>query len=154
NQFLDRMYKVAAFQGPYRAGLKEFSGSIFNPERFYQQVDEIAAAIRSAVAEESEEKLARFDAVVAGGDVQSRGFGGRMRGGGGPPMFGGGDPIKSIKGFVKVRAQSISDQLDGKSQGQTVGGFGWRPGGPGGPGGPPGGFGPGMFLGPAWMQAL
>ena len=69
-------------------------------------------------------------------------------------MFGGGDPIKSIKGFVKIRAQSISDQLDGKSEGQTVGGFGFRPGGPGGPGGPPGGFGPGMFLGPALMHAL
>src|SRR5262249_6223759 len=72
------------------------------------------------------------------------------------PRFGGfSDPMKPIKGFVKIRAQSISDQLAGKSQGQTIGGFFGRPGGPGGPGGPgPGGFGPGMFLGPAWFKAL
>ncbi|HTL57982.1 MAG TPA: CotH kinase family protein [Candidatus Limnocylindrales bacterium] len=149
NRFLERMYNLAEFQRLYRAALKEFSGTIFNPERFRQQVDEVGAAIRQAVADESEEKVARFDEVVAGGNVPQRGFGGRM----GPPFGGFGDPMKSIKGFVKVRAQSISDQLDGKSEGLTVTGFGFRPGGRG-PGGPPGGFGPGMFLGPAWMQAL
>ena len=149
NQFLERMYKLENFQKLYLAALKKFSPTIFRPERFHQQVDELAAVIRPAVAQESSEKLARFDSVVAGNSLQPMSFGG--------PRFGGfGDPMKPIKGFVNVRAQSIADQIDGKSQGLTIaGGFGGRPGGPGGLGGPgPGGFGPGMFLGPAWFQAL
>jgi hypothetical protein len=183
NRFLERMYQVAEFQKLYHAALQEFSRTIFNPERFHRQVNELAEVLRTAVAEESKEKSARFDAVVAGGDIEPMGFGGRMRPPGdnpassgranapdspqrdgsapdrpsfggprfGGPRFGGfGEPMKPIKGFVQVRAQSIRDQLDGKSQGLTVGGFGGRPGGPGGPGD----FGPGMFLAPAWMQAL
>jgi hypothetical protein len=180
NQFLDRMFKVEQFQKLYRAALNKFVRTIFTPERFHQQVDELAAVIRPAVAEESAEKLARFEAAVAGANLQAMPFGGgmqfrapnpgasnqkspdqgagrdRLRAGGmpfgGSPFGGASDPMKPIKGFVKIRAQSIDDQLAGKSAGQTVGGFGGGPGGPGGPG--PGGFGPGMFLGPAWMQAL
>jgi len=72
NQFLERMYKLEQFRQLYLASLKEFSGTIFKPERFYQQVDEVATAIRSAVAEESPEKLTRFDAVVAGDNIQPR----------------------------------------------------------------------------------
>jgi spore coat protein H len=198
NRFLERMYHLDHFKQLYLASLKELSRTLFNPERFHQQVDELAKVIRPAIAEESQEKLARFDSAVAGENLQSMGFGGRMggprfgqqgepgqrpagnpennrpqRGGQGfmPPFGGGGDPMKPIKGFVKVRAQSITDQLDGKSEGQTIGGFGGfggRPGGFGGPGRPgspggerdvggpggPGGFGPGMFLGSTWLQAL
>jgi hypothetical protein len=77
-------------------------------------------------------------------------------------------PAKPIKGFVGPRAQSVIEQLAGKSQGETIqpmgfgrgggpGGPGGGPGGPGrgpgGPGGPPG-FGPGTFLGPAFMNAF
>jgi hypothetical protein len=62
-------------------------------------------------------------------------------------------PPKPIKGFVKARAQSVIAQVAGKSEGQTPGGFGGPTGGRGGPGGP-GGFGPGMFLGGAFMGAL
>src|SRR5207247_76155 len=66
NRFLDRVVKVESFKKLYLARLGEFNKTIFTPERFHQQVDEIAAAIRPAVQEESEEKLARFDKVVAG----------------------------------------------------------------------------------------
>ena len=177
NRFLERMFHLEAFKRPYLASLRELGGTLFKPERFAQQVDALAPVIRAAVAEESSERLERFDAVVAGGNVAGMPFGGRMERvdikspdsgqqspgavpgqgmhpfGGPPgdgPGFGGfGDAMKSIKGFVKVRAQSIQEQLDGKSQGLTLGGFG---GGPGGPG--PGGFGPGTFLGPVWMQAF
>ena len=46
------------------------------------------------------------------------------------------------------------DQVAGKSEGQTLGEFGFSGrGGRGAPGGP-GGFGPGMFLGNAFMAAL
>jgi hypothetical protein len=185
NRFLERMYQVAEFQKLYQAALLKFGHTLFDPERLHRQVDELATVLRTAVAEESNEKLARFDAVVAGSNIEAMGFGGRMGppggnaptsgranaptspqkdgsapdrpsfggpGFGGPPFGGFGDSMKPIKGFVKVRAESIRDQLDGKSQGLTVGGIGGRPGGPGGSG--PGDFGPGMFLAPAWMQAL
>jgi hypothetical protein len=178
NRFLNRVFKVEAFQKLYLARLDEFNKTIFKPERFHDQVDEIAAAIRPAVQEESQEKLERFDKVVAGEPVPPGGFGGgfggprpggdaqrlargdsdppqaRTEGGGGPRFGGPGgffQPAKPIKGFVNARAQSVIDQVAGKSEGQTVGEFGF--GGRGGRGGP-GGFGPGMFLGNAFMAAL
>jgi hypothetical protein len=183
NRFLERVYKVEAFQVLYRARLDEFNKTVFKPERFHRQVDEIAAAIRPAVQEESEEKLARFDKVVAGEPVPPSGFGGGFGGprpggdaregqrlargnaGGDPPQaraeggggfrFGGPggffQPAKPIKGFVNARAQSVIDQVAGKSEGQPIGEFGF--GGRGGRGGP-GGFGPGTFLGNAFMAAF
>jgi len=177
NRFLERVFKVEAFKKLYLAKLDQFTKSIFKPERFQQQVDEIAAAIRPAVQEESDEKLARFDNVVAGDPVEPAGFGGGFGGprpGGDRPDgpraggFGGFmQPAKPIKGFVNARARSVIDQVAGKSEGQTVSGFGFGgppgdrggrggPGGRGGFGGPggPGGFGPGMFLGNAFMAAL
>jgi hypothetical protein len=109
-------------------------------------VDELAAAIRPAVQEESEAKLAKFDKAVAGAPLEGRGFG---------PGGGGGPAIKPIKGFVVARAQSVIDQVSGKSPGITL------DNGPGGPRGPepgaPGGrqgFGPGTFIGPAFMTAF
>jgi len=183
NQFLDRVFKVETFKKLYLARLDEFNKTIFKPERFHHQVDEIAAVIRPAVKEESEEKLARFDKVAAGESVPPSGFGGgfggprpggdnrdglrgpRGEGAGGPPQArgeGGAGPrfggpggfiqsAKPIKGFVNARAQSVIDQVAGKSEGQTIGEFGF--GGRGGRGGP-GGFGPGMFLGNGFMAAF
>ena len=94
-----------------------------------------AAAIRPAVKEESEEKLARFDKVVSGQPVSPSPFGfGDRPGGGrppraeaggpeaggpdmprfGPPPFEMMSPAKPIKGFVVARTKSVSDQLAGK----------------------------------------
>lgn len=146
NRFLERVFKVEAFKKLYLARLDEFSRTLFKPQRFQNQVDQIAAAIRPAIVEESENRLARFDKVVSGESVKPEGFGG------GPGGFM--QSVKPIKGFVTARAQSVVDQLAAKSEGQTVGDFGFGgPGGPGGRGGP-GGFGPGMFLGGAFMTAL
>lgn len=150
NRFLERLFKVEAFKKLYLARMNEFSKTIFKPERFAPQMDELAKALRPAVQEESETKLTRFDAAVAGESV----------GGGGFRPFGG-QRTKPIKPFAKIRAQSVTDQLAGKSDGQVLEGFGFFGGGgplgqqrgPGGPGGP-GGFGPGMFLGNAFMEAL
>ncbi len=133
NSFLERMFKVEAFKKPYLARLDEFSKTIFRPERLAQQVDEIAAAIRPAVREESESKLARFDKAVAGELLSS------------PGPFGGGQ-IKPIKPFAKVRTESVLDQLAGKSEG-LVAGSGFS----GGFGG--GGSGLGMFSRPL-LQVL
>lgn len=129
NFFLERMYKVEAFQKLYRASLDEFARTIFAPERIAQQVDQIAAIIRPAVQEESESKLGRFDKLVAGELVSA------------PGPFGGGQ-IKPIKPFAKVRTQSVIDQQTGKSQGLVVGG------------GFPGGFGGGGGLGTMFSRPL
>ncbi|MBI4326347.1 MAG: CotH kinase family protein, partial [Chloroflexi bacterium] len=132
NLFLERMFKVEAFKKLYLARLDEFSKTIFRPERLALQVDEIAAAIRPAVQEESESKLARFDKVVAGENLQGGGFG----------PFGGGQ-TKPIKPFTKVRTESVLDQLAGKSDGLAAGG--------GFPGGFGGGVGLGMFSRPLFQ---
>jgi spore coat protein CotH len=164
--FLERVFKVEKFKRLYLTRMREFSTTIFRPERIQQQVDEVAAVLRPAVEEESAQLLARFDDIVAGKVIS--GFG---PGGGGAP-FGGpgggfGQAMKPIKTFVAVRAQSVNDQLTGKSEGATLSrsGPGGPPGGRGGPGVPPGmggppgrggpgGFGPGMFLAQMFMNAL
>ncbi len=158
--FLERVFKVEKFKRLYLAHMKEFSGTIFKPERIQRQVDELAAVLRPAVQEESAPLLARFDRVVAGEAIAAGGPGG------GEPSFGGpsggfGQAMKPIRSFVAFRARSVNDQLAGKSEGATLShsGPGGPPGGRGGPGGPPGrggpgGFGPGMFLAQAFMTAL
>ena len=147
NPFLDRVFKVEAFKSRYREVLTEFARTIFQPERFHQQVDELGAALRSAVAEESPEKLESFDRVVAGEAPLPR-----EGGGGGFPR----PAVKPIKGFVEGRTASIAAQLAGTetvepSQFGFPGGSGR--GGPGGPGGGRG-FEPGRFNGPLFMKAL
>ena len=73
NRFLERVFKVDAFRDLYLRKLDQYSKTIFQPERFHHQVDEIAAAIRPAVQEESDAKLKRFDTVVSGNPVEPAG---------------------------------------------------------------------------------
>ena len=127
NRFFERVFAVPAFKEAYLARMKEFQGSIFQPERLARQVDEVAVLLRPAVAEESTDKLERFNQVVAGKAVASNPFGGppgRFRGPGGPGGPGG---------------------RGGPGENGRPGGPG-GPGGFGGPGGPggPGRGGPGM----------
>lgn len=164
NIFLERMVKVEAFKKLYLARMEEFSQTIFAPERFARQVDELAAIIRPAVQEESAAKLERFDQAVAGEILTGGGFG---------PF--GGSGIKPIKPFTVVRTKSVRDQVAGRSEGLVAGGFGFpggrgggpgggppQGGGPGGPGGPGGrdgrggrgGFGPGMIFAEPLLKAL
>jgi len=140
NRFLQRVMKVEAVKEAYLARMAEFQKTLFQPGRLWAQVDQLAAILRPAVVDEKdEEKLARFDRVVAGEAPAQRGFG---------PQSG-----PTIKSFVKARHQSVANQLAGKSDGMELaggfGGFGGRGGrgGPGGrgPGGPGGMPGPGEF---------
>jgi spore coat protein H len=149
NRFLERIFKLDGFKQLYLARLREFSGTIFKPDRFHAQVDELGKVIRPAVGEESKEKLARFDKVVAGEPVAATG---------GPGPFAT-PTVKPIKGFVDARAKSVVAQLGGEREGARVGGFGFGPPPPGA-GGPnaarppaQGDFGPGRFLAPALMAA-
>lgn len=130
NFFLERMFKVEAFKRLYIERLTEFSRTLFRPERFAQQVDEVAAVIRCAVQEESAEKLALFDKAVAGEILQRGGFG----------PFGG--QTKPIKPFTVARTESIRDQLAGKSEGMVAGG------------GFQGGFGGGSSLGNMFGRSI
>jgi spore coat protein H len=75
NRFLARVFKVEAFKELYLARMTELSKTLCLPERFAQQVDQLAAVIRPAVKEESETKLARFDKAIAGESVEGGGFG-------------------------------------------------------------------------------
>jgi spore coat protein CotH len=119
NRFLERVFAVDKFKRLYEAHLREFSKTICRPERIQRQVDELAAVLRPAVGEESQEKLARFDNLVAGEAGGAMGWG---SGPGAPPP-----PSPVAPGFGPPPAS----------------GFGPPPGGSFGP--PPGSFGPGPF---------
>ena len=173
NRFLERVFKVEAFQRIYKTKMGTLSHNILKPDRFAAQVDELAAALRPAVKEESAGKLARFDKVVAGKSVSGGGMGGPPRddeeNDERPGGFGGfGQAVKPIKTFAVARARSVTDQLSGASQGLTMEeGFGFSgpgrgPGRRGGPGGGPAGgrregpegFGPGMMFAGTLMNAF
>ncbi len=115
NRFLERVFKTDAFKKAYLARLHEYSGSILKPDRLSRQVDELAAVLRAPLQEESPEKLAELNRAVAGEKVTTYL---------GPVSFGT-QLVKPIKSFAEARAQSVSDQLAGKSPGQTINtGFG------------------------------
>ena len=109
SRFLERLFRVDAFKKLYLARLTEFSATLFKPDRFHRQVDEMAVVIRPAIKEESDQRLLRFERAVAG-EVPP-GDAGMFRGANIP-----------IKPFVKARAQSVIDQLAGRSKGQRIGG--------------------------------
>src|SRR5579883_364102 len=163
NRFLERVFNSEPFKTLYLASMKQLAKTVFVPERLSKQVDDVGAAIRPAVAEESELKLQRFDTVVAGKSVERLGFGGPMgaRQGEGPEprRFGPGGfmgSAKPIKAFVVARSQSVNDQLAGQSKGETLVELGFGPGQgrfhPGADG--PGRFGPGMFLSHTIMDSF
>jgi spore coat protein CotH len=100
NRFIERVFAVPAFRDLYLAKMKEFNRTIFLPERLYSQVDELAPAIRPAIAEESASAARRFDQVVANPRA------------GEAATFG-----ERLKTFVKARNLRVAEQLEGKSQG-------------------------------------
>ncbi|CAN5819126.1 hypothetical protein BH09VER1_BH09VER1_46860 [soil metagenome] len=111
NRFLERVFKVDAFKRLYLAHMTEFTKTIFQPRRIIDQVDEIAAVVRPAIREESAEELAAFDRAMAGKvdrpESQAKTVGARP----GPPA----GSFTPIKAFVPLRAQSVVDQLAGKT---------------------------------------
>jgi spore coat protein CotH len=115
NRFLERVFNVPAFKALYLARLREFSETIFSPERVAARADEIAVAIRPSVEGESTEKLVLFDQAAAeGAPAEGAAAAPRRR------------SLKLVKAFSRVRTQSVRDQLSGKSQGVRP-----KPAGPG-----------------------
>ena len=111
NRFLARVFKVESFKTAYLAKLKEFTGTILLPERIRRQVEELANVLRGPLQEESPERLTALNKAAAGEKVSIT-MG---------PGFAGDIEVKPIKPFVVARSKSVSDQLAGKSDGQTIG---------------------------------
>lgn len=95
NRFLERVFAVPAFSTRYYARLDEFARTIFRGDRFTPQVDELAPLLRASVAEESAEKLARFESAVAGR----------------PYTRPNGFPVVPIKTFAPARTAALVEQL-------------------------------------------
>ena len=151
NRFLERTFGVPEFKKRYLTALQDVSKNALNPERIMAQVDSLAPTLRPAVQQESQEKLTRFDEVVAGkvpSPARGPGFGG--------PGFPGFQAPKPIKSFVTARAESVARQLSGSESGELLQPMGMmRPGGPGGRPGPGGrDFGPGTFLAEPFRNQL
>ncbi len=149
NRFLTRVMSVPAMRDAYLQRLEEFQKTIFEPAHLAKQIDEIAALIKPAVAEEGPEKAERFDRALTEAAAATA-----AEPPGAPLGFGMRGP-RQIKAFIKARHQSVSDQLAGRSEGKALGGGFPRPGGGGpvGPGRGGRGFGLVGFLGPVWSKA-
>lgn len=115
NRFLERVYKVEAFQKLYLAQFREFNKTLFVPQRFIKQIDHFADAIRPAVKAESYTLLENFDSTISGESMSN----GRDSEG------------KPIRTYVAVRAASVNAQLAGTSDGVILRSSGRNPfGGP------------------------
>jgi hypothetical protein len=110
NPFLERVFKVEKFNVTYRTAMREINASLGQSERLGAQVSELAAVLRPGIQDESAERTAEFEKAVVGERVTlSMG-----------PGFSGPVSVKSIKGFVQARVESVADQLNGKSEGRVI----------------------------------
>ena len=115
HRLLERMMQVPAFQDRYRKVLQELMATAFVPDRLHRRVDEMAALLRPALAEESPRKLARFETAVTATrleDATDRGGGGGRGGWNRSPH--------PLKWFITERARSVAEQLAGRSEGVLI----------------------------------
>ncbi|MEW6159388.1 MAG: CotH kinase family protein [Verrucomicrobiota bacterium] len=108
NGFLEKMFQVEAFKKSYLSKMREFNDTIFQPARIAAQVNAIAEVIRDAIKVESSERLGDLNNTIEGKMVTTSMAPGRNV------------QVNSINAFVSARAQSVQDQLDGKSEGQSI----------------------------------
>lgn len=108
NPFLERVFRVEAFKNAYLGKMREFQNTIFRTARIAAQVDELAGVIRDAMKEESPERLVDLDNSVAGKAVTTS------------MAPGMNTTVSSIKPFITARIKSVQDQLNGKSDGQSI----------------------------------
>lgn len=120
NLFLGRVMKVEEFRKVYRQKLEDALAGPFTVERLYREVDRLAAAIRPAIAAESEFRLQRFEIAISTNWVSGPRDGGKdWRSSEGPRA-----PAHQIKRFIENRTKSVRDQLDEKENGVLIRGFG------------------------------
>jgi spore coat protein H len=111
NRFLERMLAAAPVRERYRRELERLLTSAFLPDRLSRRMDELAAGIRPFIAEESTDRLARFERALAGGGKDDAGPGGAS---------GQGPAIYSHKRFFRTRAASVTEQLEGRAEGVVL----------------------------------
>jgi spore coat protein CotH len=112
HRLLERTMAVEEFSKLYRARLRELVETEFAPAKLHRRVDELAAWLRPVVAEESPWKRNRFEGAITGEPVA----GGDNNGLG----WDHGRPPHPLKWFIAERAESVRDQLDGRSEGVIV----------------------------------
>ncbi len=88
NPFLSRVYGVDAFRTRYLDRLREFSRTLFLPDRFAAQMAAIVPVIRPAVVEEGAQWLPSFDQMANG--------------------------TSGILPFARARAQFVTAALEGR----------------------------------------
>jgi hypothetical protein len=108
NRFLERMLSADPVRERYRKELERVRSTLFLPERLCQRVDELAKIVRPFIAEESTRRLARFERQIAnrsaGEPVEDNPTRPRAQG-------------FALKRFFFARAQSVTEQLVGQSDG-------------------------------------
>lgn len=111
NRFLERLFAVEQFRERYQEELERLLSNLFAPDRLTRRIDELAAAVRPAIAEESPERLSKFEIAVSD-QIQSEPRDGNP--------FDPNRPVHQLKRFVATRAQNLREQLDGKTEGARV----------------------------------
>lgn len=110
NRFLDRMLKAAAVRERYRRELERIRTSLFLPDRLNQKVDKLVPLLRPFIAEESTDRLSKFQREVGDERVGSPGTNGPA-----PRKLG-----YTLKRFFAARAESVTDQLNGRAEGVII----------------------------------
>jgi DNA-directed RNA polymerase specialized sigma24 family protein len=111
HRFVERMLNVPEFRELYRARLEEFLAQLFIPERLHRRVNELSAAIREAVAAESDFRLGHFDEAVSDRATPRPDR---------PKPYGADRPVHQLKPFIVNRVKSVRDQLDGAAKGKIL----------------------------------
>ncbi len=107
-RFLERILAVPAVRQLYEAELKRLRATLFVPERLGARLDDLAAAVRPFVAEEPGGRLGKFERATAAPRKESST----------PPDASGKERAElSLKEFFAARAASVSEQLEGRSEG-------------------------------------
>jgi spore coat protein H len=108
NRFLERLFAVEEFKQRYRTELERLLDTLFVPERLNRRIDELAAIVRPAIAEESPQRLAKFETAVS-----DQSYAGPRDGN----PFDPNRPVHQLKRFIATRAQNVREQLEGKTEG-------------------------------------
>ncbi len=108
----ERLMGNAEFQRIYRAEIERQLQTVFIPERLSRRLDELAAAIRPAVQQESPERLERFEKALANDPSPQTELSGNP--------FDADKPVFRLKRFFRARAIAVRSQLDGKSEGKRL----------------------------------
>lgn len=110
--FLKRTMEAPVFREAYKNKIEEALARHFTKDQLFARVDQLAKAIRPAVAAESNFRLKRFEQSVSSEWLPGPRDGGQSEG----PNA----PVHQIKRFIENRIASVRAQLDGTSEGETL----------------------------------